>query len=124
MLCTCVDVTHHIPMSQPAAPSHESLPETFATKQDAIAAIKVLANTTGHRVMQSNRSSKIVTLRCWGYKTHGAASFGCAFKVSYLSCRANSCRSVLVRSYEFVPVLYSSSVLLSWNMCMYQHAAS
>ena len=78
-----------ISMSQPAAPSHEALPETFATKQDAIAAIKVLANTTGHRVMQSNRGSKIVTLRCWGYKTHGASSFGCAFKVSYFTPTVN-----------------------------------
>jgi hypothetical protein len=68
-------------MSQPAAPSHESLPETYVDRNDAIKAIRGFAKSTGHQIVLSNRCPKGITFRCKGYKTPGAETFECEFKV-------------------------------------------
>ena len=68
-------------MSQPAAPSHEALPGTYADRPSVVEAIQGFAESTGHRIVQAARCPKGITFRCKGYKTPGAETFECKFKV-------------------------------------------
>ena len=68
-------------MSQLAAPLHEALPGTYADRPSVVKAIQGFAKSTGHRIVQAARCPKGITFRCKGYKTPGAETFECKFKV-------------------------------------------